>query len=84
MSGDRFGEAWQEYHCADCHPDTWDEEKGEEFKFDKPYVLLVPEGETVPDFCPRCESYLGLCDGAKGLRITNTPAERWIAERDTA
>lgn len=71
---DRLDEEFQLYRCADCDPEHADE--GED-RGDKPYVLLVPMGEEVPDHCPRCGSYLGLCEGADSLRITNTPAERW-------
>lgn len=71
----RFDEAWQEYSCADCDPTLLGFE--DEAEYEKPYVLLVPEGEPTPDLCPRCGSYLSLTDGIKGLQITNTPEERW-------
>jgi DNA-directed RNA polymerase subunit RPC12/RpoP len=78
MSDDRYDENWQAYRCSDCDP-TIDDEV-EEYK--KPYVMLVPEGENVPDHCPRCGSYLSLLDGDKGLCVTNTPGERWQKRRE--
>jgi Zn finger protein HypA/HybF involved in hydrogenase expression len=73
--GDRYEENWQSWRCSDCDPEFV------EGYGTKPYVMLVPEGEEVPEHCPRCGSHLSLCDGDKGLRITNTPAERWAAKR---
>lgn len=77
---DRYDEDWQEYHCSDCDPSFADE--GEESEYDKLYQLMVPVGEPVPDHCPRCGSYLSLLDGDKGLRVANTPAERWAKRRE--
>jgi len=76
---DRFDEDWQEYHCSDCDPTLGDPD--EDSEHDKPYVLMVPEGDPIPDHCPRCGSYLSLLDGEKGLRIANTSAERWAERR---
>ena len=68
---ERWDDNWQEWRCADCDPDNGNSE------YDKPYVMLVPVGEPAPSYCPRCDSYLGLCEGDDKLRITNTPAEQW-------
>jgi hypothetical protein len=77
----RFDEAWQEYSCADCDPTLPGMEDSE---YEKPYVILVPEGTDAPDICPRCSSYLGFCEGAKDLQITNTPEQRWAAKQKEA
>jgi NAD-dependent SIR2 family protein deacetylase len=66
----RYNESWQAYTCSDC-----------EEEYDKPYVMVVPEGDPVPEHCPRCGSYLGLCTGDRGLRIANTPAERYAQKQ---
>lgn len=76
---DLLAEDWQEFTCADCNPEH--DSPGDESGYEKPYVLLLPEGESAPDYCPRCGDYLSFIDGVKGLRITNTPAERGAARK---
>lgn len=76
-SDDRFDEDWKAWRCADCDPALEDPAE-----FSKPYVILLPEAEDSPDHCPRCSSYLSFCEEARGLRITNTPAERYAKERN--
>lgn len=78
MNDDRYDEDWTAYRCSDCDPTlVFDDPDDPAAEYEQPYVLLVPEGDPTPDFCPRCASYLSLCDGDRGLRIANTPAERW-------
>lgn len=79
---DRYDEEWQQYRCSDCDPELADEDEPEDpaNQYEKPYVMLVPKGEAKPDLCPRCGSYLSLCEGDTGLHITNTPYERWAAK----
>lgn len=79
----RYDERWTAYVCADCHPQH--EEEGER-RYEKPYVMLVPEGDLHPDNCPRCESYLGLCQDDTGIKIdhASTPAARWAARQEEA
>jgi hypothetical protein len=56
--------------CSDCHPDTWDEDSGEE-RYELPYEVVLPvdgavvaEAKREPvcplDRCPRCQSHLSL------------------------
>jgi hypothetical protein len=80
---DRWDEDWQEWRCSDCDPDLADDDEpeGEAHKHEKPYVVLIPLGEPKPDHCPRCSSYLSLCEGDAKLRVTNTPAERYTARQ---
>lgn len=75
----RWNESWTEYCCSDCNPDV-DRTLGEQPRHAKPYVLVIPAGEEVPEFCPRCGGYRSLLEGETGLRITNTAAERWAAK----
>lgn len=78
MIHDRFDEAFREWRCADCDPDAGGEE------YEKPYVLLLPHGESAPTHCPRCESYLSFCEGDDGLRITNHWRDRLMARKAEA
>lgn len=78
MMSDRFDEEWVEWRCSDCDPAFADDEPAE---YDKPYVMALPRGEATPDYCPRCNSYLSMCEGGGRLHISNRPAERWDAER---
>lgn len=82
LVAERYDEDWQAYACVDCNPEYAASE--EEAPYDKPYMILIPEGEPYPDTCPRCGDYLSLVDGDKGLRIANTPAQRWAAQRSAA
>jgi hypothetical protein len=79
IGDDRLGEAFKQFICADCDPSF---KEDDEEKEDKPYVILLPEGESAPELCPRCSGYLSFVDGATGLRITNTPAEQYVARRE--
>jgi hypothetical protein len=73
----RFDEEWQEWICADCDPTMAGFE--EETPYEKQFIILLPKGEDAPEFCPRCKSYLGFCEGADRLKVVNTPEERWAA-----
>lgn len=79
----RDDEEWIEWHCVDCDPEFLrdDEPLSPARDYDRPFVMLVPRGDPVPVNCPRCGSHSTMTQGASGLRVTNTPAERWIADR---
>lgn len=75
----RNDEDWQEFRCSDCDPEHLDDD--EESEYEKPYIMLVPVGEPVPDNCPRCGSYLSLLEQTKGLRVTDPRLQRYAEAR---
>ena len=79
---ERLGEPWQIWTCSDCDPGHADDST-DEVTYDRSYVMMLPMGDAAPDYCPRCGAYLSMCEGARDLRITNTPAERYAARRAT-
>lgn len=70
---------WTAWQCADCSPDPL---FGDD-RYERPYVMLLPEGVVGPETCPRCDGWRGISQEVTELRITNTPAERWAARRKT-
>lgn len=50
--------------CSDCDPECNDGDDDEEL-YEKPLVMLVPADDIAPDFRPRCNSRLALCEAGK-------------------
>ena len=79
---DRLDEEWQAWVCSDCNPDFNDPDPNEPSNspYEKSFVLLLPKGENAPDYCPRCDSYLSMCEGSSGLRVVSRPERRAFEE----
>lgn len=76
---DRYDEEWVAFRCSDCDPTLADADEPDDpaHNFEKPYVLAVPKGESTPDLCPRCGSYLSLLDTDAELQVTT----KWMRRR---
>ena len=44
-------------------------------------MLLLPQGDQPPEYCPRCSSRLSLLEVERDLKITNAALQRGVARQ---
>ena len=53
---------WRLYECSDCNPEFADANDPEGAEYAEPYRIICQIGTEPPEHCPRCASYLSLCE----------------------
>ena len=67
---------WQLYRCSDCDPGLLDADDDADHparQYTEPYRIICQIGAARPDSCPRCSSYLSLCEATEVYVTSGKP-----------